>query len=90
MAGKLATAAQAPAPIQELSIWPENVEAVNFFVEFCSTQWRVSGMGGETGLDYTAVLACIREQRLKRDKSEQLFEDIRTMERGALKAMHSK
>lgn len=76
--------------MQELVIWPENVLALNFFVEFCDTQWRYGGMGGATGLDYTAVLACVRSLRLGREKSDQLFADIRTMERGALQAMRSK
>lgn len=44
------------------------------------TQWRV-GMGGATGLDYTAVLADLREQ-IPDDATErrQTYLDIKAME----------
>lgn len=58
------------------------------FVTFSKlrTQWRV-GMGGPTGLDYTAVLALIRAMRLPREQSDELFKDIQTMEFEALVQM---
>lgn len=70
----------------EIGVWPENWEVVNFFIEFCQTQWR-TGMGGPTGLDYTSVLACLHGLRLGRDRVDAMFADVRVMERGALQAM---
>lgn len=66
----------------DVLLWPENIEAANFFIEFCSTQWRV-GMGGATGLDYTAIIAALQYHEC--DKT--MFDDLRTIERGALSAM---
>lgn len=65
-----------------LEVWPENTQAVNFFIEYCATQWR-TGMGGATGLDYSAVIAAL--QWLALDK--EVFEQVRCIERGALEAM---
>lgn len=65
-----------------LEVWPENTQAVNFFIEYCATQWR-TGMGGATGLDYSAVIAAL--QWLGFDK--EVFEQVRCIERGALDAM---
>lgn len=90
MAGKLAKlAASMAGPSDELVIWPENVESVNFFIDYCRTQWRV-GMGGPTGLDYTAVLATLRDLGLPRDRRKEVFEDVRTLELGALAALSAK
>lgn len=70
------------AQVEEINVYPECELA---FVTFSKlrTQWRV-GMGGPTGLDYTAVLALIRAMRLPREQSDELFEDIQTMEFSAL------
>lgn len=70
----------------EIGVWPENWQSVGFFMDYCRTQWRV-GMGGATGLDYTAVLACLRTLRLGRERSDELFADVRVMEAAALEAM---
>jgi len=72
-----------------VELWEENVQSFNFFADVCATQWRV-GMSGYTGLDYTAVLACIRQLRLPRNQAEIMFDDVRLMERAALKAMNKK
>jgi hypothetical protein len=72
----------------EVLIWPENELAYGVFVRLL-TQWRV-GMGGATGLDYTAVLAFIRTLRLSRVEAEELFADIQVMESAALEAMAEK
>ena len=71
---------------EEVSVWPENWQSVNFFMEFCRTQWR-AGMGVPTGLDYTAVLACLRTLRLGRERTDEVFSDVRTMEAASLVAM---
>lgn len=48
------------------------------------TQWRI-GMGGATGLDYTAVLAYLRSvSRLRGDALQEAFEGIQAAERAVL------
>jgi len=61
------------------------LESVQLFAAI-GTQWRV-GAGGATGLDYTAVLAVIRSMRLPRARADELFADVRIMERAALNQM---
>lgn len=73
----------------EIGVWPENWQSVGFFMDYCRTQWR-TGMGGPTGLDYTAVLACLRTMRLGRERADEVFADVRVMEAAALGAMASK
>lgn len=55
---------------------------------FCqvSTQWRV-GIGGATGLDYSAVYPLL--DRIAQDAAEwmDLFDDLQVLERAALKQM---
>lgn len=70
-------------------MWPENAKAFDFFADQCSSQWR-SGINGPTGLDYSSVLACIKQLELKREEENQLFADVRTMERAALEEMRRK
>lgn len=69
-----------------VEVWAENGEAVSFFLEFCRSQWRV-GMGGATGLDYTAVIASLRTLRLPRERFDEVFADVRVMENAALQEM---
>lgn len=71
---------------EPLGVWAENWEAVAFFIDCCGTQWR-HGFGGPTGLDYTAVLAALRTLRLPRDRFQELYADVRTLERAALEEM---
>ena len=68
-------------------MWPEHVRAWAFFCESCSTQWRSGGIGGATGLDYTAVLSVIRLEEPDKEQGKDLFEQVKLIERGALKAM---
>lgn len=90
MAGKLAKlAAHAGALENVVEVWEENVQSVNFFLEFCGTQWRAV-TGGVTGLDYTAVIASLRTMRLGRERFDEVFADIRTMERAAMEEMQKK
>ena len=70
----------------EFEVWPDNYQAVSTFIEL-QTQWRVSGMGSATGLDYVAALAVIRELELEKDEARELFADIRVMEAAALEQM---
>lgn len=68
-----------------MEVWEENWPAVMFFSRL-GTQWR-TGMGGPSGLDYTAVLALLRTLRLPRAEADALFDDVQTMERAALQEM---
>ena len=44
-------------------------------------------MGGVTGLDYSAILAVIQFEESDREQAKELFEQVKLIERGALKAM---
>lgn len=70
-----------------VEVWEENWPAVRFFSRL-STQWR-HGMGGPTGLDYAAVLALVRAQRLPRAQADDLFECVQVMEAAALAVIHA-
>lgn len=73
----------------DVAVWPCHWQAVLFFKDFCETQWR-TGANGTTGLDYTAVLACIKSLDLKKKEQHKLFADVRAIEHGALVASHKK
>lgn len=72
-----------------VEVWEENWQSVSFFLDYCATQWR-TGMGGATGLDYTAVIASLRTLRLGRERFDEVFADVRVMESAALEAMAKK
>lgn len=78
-------------PEKVVEIWPEHIDACALFSSV-STQWRVGGMGGATGLDYPAVFATL--DRLHRDKTPEerdaIFADLQCIERGALEEMGKK
>lgn len=44
-------------------------------------------MGGPTGLDYTAILAVIQFEVPDKDDARELFDQVKLIERGALKAL---
>lgn len=75
---------------EEFEVWPENWPVFNLFFDV-QTQWRVA-MGGPIGLDYPAVFATM--DRLYRDTGEaerdDLFRDLRVIERAALDEMGKK
>ena len=76
--------------IRDCKVWAENWQSVMFFSNYCGTQWRyASGMGGvvSTGLDHTAVLANLRTLRLPRARADEIYADVRLMERAAMGAM---
>ena len=87
MAGKLAHMATAQVAADP-EVWPENEDVYRFFRDYCLTQWRV-GVGGVVGLDYTAVLACLRTLRISRDRRDEMFADLRCMESGAITAINT-
>lgn len=63
-------------------IWPCNEKSFELFVAM-QTQWRV-GMGGPTGLDYSAIPVVSEATGIKVTKSR--FDDLRIMESEALKS----
>lgn len=82
--GQALAAAAAAAPPHE--IWPENWAAVHLFIRL-GTQWRVTGMGGYTGLCYEAVYPLIDRMGLSAEDWDQMLDDVMCMERAALNAM---
>lgn len=60
-------------------LWPENVGAFNIWCQL-ETQWRI-GVSGATGLDYTAVIAYLRNVvGIKKKDLPERFAEIRAME----------
>lgn len=68
-----------------IEVWPENWPAVRLF-EKVRTQWRVS-MNGVVGLDYNVVYPLIDRQTDNAKDWDDLFDAIRTIERGALEQL---
>jgi hypothetical protein len=63
-------------------LWPQHAAAFGLFADL-RTQWRV-GMGGATGLDYTAVIAHLRIVGVPRNELPLRYAEIRELETGAL------
>jgi len=63
-------------------VWAENDLALRTFFAL-STQWRVGPLGDKLGLDYQGVRAAMRMMKIKDQAA--MFEDLRVMERAALK-----
>jgi len=53
------------------------------------TQWRF-GAAGPTGLDYTALPIVMDMRQVKKTAWSEIFDDVRIMERAALKAMRER
>jgi hypothetical protein len=68
-----------------IEIWPENWPSVCMFT-LLATQWRV-GVSGATGLDYSALYPLLDKATTSLEAWQELFDDIRHMERVALEAM---
>lgn len=67
-------------------IWPCCAQAVAVFSTL-GTQWRMAPMGGLVGLDYAALPTVFRLSGVPRSEWPELFQDVRTLERGALEAV---
>ena len=78
-----AAALEAATANQVVEVWPENWPAVSVFLRV-STQWRI-GMNGPSGLDYN-VLPLFLD--MTAEDSADTLDDIATLERAALEAMH--
>lgn len=66
-------------------VWPDNWTAVRVFAAL-GTQWRV-GFSGITGLDYNAIPVVLRIKDVPRSQWRDVFEDLRVLERAALKTV---
>lgn len=62
-------------------VWPAFMA-----MDAMSTQWRV-GMGGATGLDYSALPAVLRLIDIPKKSRNSVFQDLRVMEAEALLVM---
>lgn len=69
-------------------VWSDNLETVNVFIAM-GTQWR-AGMGGATGLDYSALPAVMDFVGVAKKARSAVFDGLRTMEEAALECMHKK
>lgn len=70
-----------------IPVWPENRLAVLVF-RAMDTQWR-AGMGGYTGLDYSALGEIWQRLHIKKRDRDRVFADLRVLEHAALETIHS-
>lgn len=73
---------------EDCEVWPENWPSFSLFCQL-QTQWR-TGMGGATGLDYTALYPLLDRMADDAEQWDLLFDDVQVMERAALSAMSAK
>ena len=67
---------------QDLGVWPDNWPAFQVF-EMMMTQWRV-GMGGRSGLDYSALPVVMQWCGIKPAQQKDVLDGVRQMEFAAL------
>lgn len=72
---------------ERVDVWPDNEISWSVFVQL-SSQWRV-GMSGPTGLDYTPIPFVLEVNGIPRDQWRAVFDDVRAMEKAAVKEMHT-
>lgn len=76
--------AHAANDVPEISyLWPCNEQTWCHWKQV-QTQWRTSGMGGATGLDYAGVRAYLDEQGLQGPERKDTFDGICAAECGTL------
>lgn len=64
-------------------VWPDNWKLIEFYREYCATQWSV-GLHGPVGLNYASVLAVLGSMVEDAGERKQLFADLRHIERKVL------
>lgn len=70
-----------------VDVYPENVTPLRVFAAM-GTQWR-TGIGGATGLDYSALPAVLDMFRVRKPKQRaKVFAALRIMEGEALRCWH--
>lgn len=73
---------------QTVEVWPDNWEVWCLFEEL-SGQWDRAGMDGvRVGMKYEVLFRRMDDLGLTGEKREQMFQDIRHMEREALQIMN--
>lgn len=68
-----------------VEVWPENWPAFRLLVDI-HTQWR----GGGAGLDYNVMYRKMDRMGLTAGQYDDLEDDMRVLEKGAMAAMHEK
>lgn len=67
-----------------VGVWPDNMPAVEIFIDL-STQWRRAGMSGvRTGLDYSVLPAVLAIRGIPKKQWPVVFDDVRVMESAVL------
>lgn len=75
----------------DYEIWPENLDALNVFLDLGSSwDWVALPGGGalRVGIRATEIVATLRIFGFRRARRAKLFRDIRAMERAALDVMN--
>ncbi|MES2972387.1 MAG: DUF1799 domain-containing protein [Pseudomonadota bacterium] len=72
-----------------VEVLPGNLDAVNAFMAM-ATQWRTTGFGARTGLDYGVLPTVLRLIDIPRSAWADVFDDLRVMEDAGLAHMHKK
>lgn len=67
-----------------IEVWPDNMPAVEVFIDLM-TQWRRAGMAGvRSGLDYAVLPAVFAIRGIQKKQQPAIFDDIRVMENAVL------
>lgn len=72
-----------PDDVQEIFLWPENVECWNLFHQEFSTQW-LRDVDGPYSLNYPGIESGMRLMDIKRKRWAKLFAGFQEMERAML------
>lgn len=73
-------------PVEIIEVWDINWPTFILFSNL-TTQWRTSGMGSATGLDYNAIPTTGKMLGFKKKQVNEMFPDIVIMENEALITM---
>ena len=73
-------------PDDVIEVWDINWPSFNVFNSL-SSQWRISGMGDATGLDYNVIPVVAKMLGYKGKELPLIFSDIKVMENEALITM---
>lgn len=73
-------------PPEIIEVWDINWDSFILFNNL-SSQWRIGGMDGASGLDYNAIPVTGKLLGFKKKKLKDMFPDIQVMENEALITM---
>lgn len=73
-------------PEEVIEVWDINWNTFLFFNNL-TTQWRTSGMGSATGLDYNVIPTVGKMMGFKKKEINKMFNDLQVMENEALITM---